>query len=194
MGQLVRNRFDQALSYFERVLAFSDLAATTIYGRALNNAGICYSRLGLFERAVDVQRRAIALQAKYPRSAAYEQALGQLGNTYILQKNVDDGMSYLQRAFEVARDAGISADAMLWAGNLAQAHIDSRRWDEAERYNEEARRLWTATRSGKAVYYTLNGAEIAFGRRQIEAASRLYEQALSTQNAPPSVVWGAHFG
>ncbi len=40
MGQLVRNRFDQALALFERVLAFSDLSATSIYAKALNNAGI----------------------------------------------------------------------------------------------------------------------------------------------------------
>jgi len=194
MGQFVRGRFDQALSLFERVLAFSDLSVMSIYGKALNNAGMCYSRLGMFERAVDVQRRAIALQAKYPRSSDYEQALGQLGNTYMLQKDVDNGMSYLQRAFEVARDAGIAADATLWAGNLAQAHIDSHQWDEAERYNEEAKRLWASTRTGKSVYYTLNSAEIAFGRQQFEVASRLYEQALATQNAPPSVAWGAHYG
>ena len=59
MGQLVRNRFDQALALFERVLAFSDLSATSIYAKALNNAGICYSRLGQFERAIVVQRRAV---------------------------------------------------------------------------------------------------------------------------------------
>jgi CHAT domain-containing protein len=205
MGQFVRNRFDQALAFFERVLAFSDLSTMSIYAKALNNAGMCYSRLGQFERAIAVQRRAVDLQSRRPRSADYEQALGQLGNTYLLQTlgghgnsqmlqtNFDEGMSHLQRAFEVARDAGISTDATLWAGNLAQAHIDSDHWDEAERYNEEAKRLWTTTRNGNPVYYTLNSAQIAFGRRQIDVASSLYEQALGAQNAPPSVVWGAHF-
>jgi CHAT domain-containing protein/Flp pilus assembly protein TadD len=194
MGQLVRNRFDQALALFERVLAFSDLSATSIYAKALNNAGICYSRLGQFERAIVVQRRAVDLQSRRPRSADYEQALGQLGNTYLLQKDLAGGMSYLQRAFEVARDAGITADATLWAGNLAQAHIESRHWDEAERYNEDAKRLWTATRSGKAVYSTVNSAQIAFGRGQIDVASRLYEQALGDPQAPAAVVWGARYG
>lgn len=194
MGQFVRNRFDQALAFFERVLAFSDLSEMSIYAKALNNAGMCYSRLGMFDRAVDVQRRAVALQAKYPRSSDYEQALGQLGNTYLLQRDVANGMSYLQRAFEAARAADIVADATLWAGNLAQAHIDSHSWNEAERYNEEAKRLWAATRSGKAVYYTLNAAEIAFGRGEFDVAARLYEQALATQNAPPAVVWGANYG
>jgi CHAT domain-containing protein/tetratricopeptide (TPR) repeat protein len=205
MGQLVRNRFDQALAFFERVLAFSELSEMSIYAKALNNAGICYSRLGMFERAVDAQRRAIGLQAKYPRSAAYEQALGQLGNTYLLQQDVRDGMrdvqpsiregtSYLQRAFEVARDAGISADATLWAVNLAVAHLASGDWDEAERYNEEAKRLRTATGSGNAVYYTYNTAEIARGRRQFDVASHLYDQVLGAQNIPPAVGWWAHTG
>jgi CHAT domain-containing protein len=194
MGQLVRNRFDQALPFFERVLAFSDLSATSIYAKALNNVGICYSRLGQFERAIVVQRRAVDLQSRRPRSADYEQALGQLGNTYLLQKDLDDGTSYLQRAFEVARDAGIAADATLWAGNLAQAHIESRHWDEAERYNEAAKRLWTATRSGNAVYYTANSAQIAFGRGQLDVASRLFEQELADQHAPAAVVWGARYG
>jgi CHAT domain-containing protein len=194
MGQLVRNRFDQALSFFERVLAFSDLSAMNIYAKALNNAGICYTRLGQFERAAGMQRRAVDLNERRPRSADYEQALGQLGNTYLLQHNVREGMSYLQRAFEVARDAGIAADATLWASNLAGAHVESRQWDEADHYNEEAKRLWTATRSGNAVYYTLNSAESAFGRRQLDVASRLYDQALGAQNAPPSVVWNAHVG
>src|SRR5262252_3101120 len=194
MGQFVRNRFDQALAFFERVLAFSDLSEMSIYAKALNNAGMCYSRLGMFERAVDVQRRAVALQAKYPRSSDYEQALGQLGNTYLLQQNLREGTSYVQHAFEVARDSGITGDAMLWAGNLAHAQIERGQWDEADRYNEEAKGLSTATRSGDAVYYTLRSATIASGRQRFDVASRLFEQALADANASPAVVWNAQAG
>ena len=43
-------------------------------------------------------------------------------------------------------------------GNLAQAHIETGRWDEAERYNEEAKRLWTSTRRGDTADYALNSA------------------------------------
>jgi CHAT domain-containing protein/tetratricopeptide (TPR) repeat protein len=193
MGQLVRNRFDQALAYFERVLAFSDLATTTIYARALNNAGICYSRLGLFERAVDVQLRAVAVHEKRPRSADYEQALGQLGNTYLLQQDFKNGASYVQRALQVAREAGISEDAALWAGNLAQAHIESGQWEEAERDNEEAKHLRASTRGGDTAYYALNSAYIAKGRRQLDVAEHLLEE-LAAGTAPPGVMWNAQAG
>ena len=37
------------------------LDGTTIYGQALNNAGICYARLGQFDRAVASQQKAIDL-------------------------------------------------------------------------------------------------------------------------------------
>src|SRR5215467_3532018 len=110
MGQFVRGRLDQALSLFERVLAFSDLSAMSIYAKALNNAGMCYSRLGQFERALAAQRRAVDLQSRRPRSAEFEQALGQLGNTYLLQQDFHAGSTYVQRAFEVARDAAITDD------------------------------------------------------------------------------------
>jgi len=193
MGQFVRGRFDQALSLFERVLAFSDLSAMSIYAKALNNAGMCYSRLGQFERALSVQRRAVDLQSRRPRSAEYEQALGQLGNTYLLQQDFQEGNTYVQRAFEVARDAGITDDATLWAGNLAQAHIESGQWDQAERYNEEAKRLWTSTRRGDPAYYVLNSAYIAKGKRQFDVAEQLLE-GLTVRTAPPGVMWNAQAG
>src|SRR6185295_14820963 len=41
MGGVVRGRWDEALQRFERVLSFDDLEQLTIYGEALNNAGIC---------------------------------------------------------------------------------------------------------------------------------------------------------
>src|SRR5215471_18662552 len=193
MGQFVRGRFDQALSLFERVLAFSDLSAMSIYAKALNNAGMCYSRLGQFERALSVQRRAVDLQSRRPRSTDYEQALGQLGNTYLLQQDFHAGSTYVQRAFEVARDAAITDDAMLWAGNLAQANIESGQWDEAERYNEEAKSLWAMTQRGDTTHYALNSAKIAMGRRRLDIAKDLFE-ALAIQTAPPAVLWNAQAG
>ena len=194
MGQLVRSRFDQALQYFERVLTFSDLSSTSIYAKALNNAGICYSRLGAFDRAVAVQKRAIELHSHRPGSTDYEQALGQLGNTYLLQDDADNGLRYVRSAFDAAREANLLADARLWAGNLASAYVVAHQWDAAEQYNEEAKRLRAKTRSGNPVYQSLNSADIALGRQQLEVASRLYEDVLADENSPPAVVWDAHAG
>ena len=125
-GQLVRNRWDQALALFDRVLSFSDLADMTFYSAALNNAGICYSRLGLFDRAIAVQRRAIESFERRGAPTEHAQALGTLGNTYLLRMpfrpagdpgdpnnpanelrlgDARAGLSYLQQSFKVANDA-----------------------------------------------------------------------------------------
>ena len=194
MGKIVRSRYDEALVWFERILSLSDLAETALYARALNNAGLCYTRLGQFDRAADAQRRAIKAAEGRPTSTDYEQFLGQLGNTHILQGNTREGLAYLQRAFNAARDAKLDADATLWAGNLATAYIDLGEWDVAERYNDEAKRLSAITRSGRPVYNTLNSAAIAAGRNRHDEATRLYEEALASPDPPPSVVWDAHFG
>ena len=134
MGLVVRNRFDEALPWFERIIASSSLDGTTIYGQALNNAGICYARLGQFDRAVASQQKAINLH-KGGRQLDYSQALGELGSTYLLQGDVSRGAEYLKQAFDVAAGAGLGNDAALWARNLAAASVALGQWDDAARFN-----------------------------------------------------------
>ena len=56
-----QRRVDEALPWFTRVLSFADLEETAVYGVSLNNAGACYARLGQFERALEMQHRAVTL-------------------------------------------------------------------------------------------------------------------------------------
>ena len=130
-GQLVQKRYDAALTWLERVTTFEDLRDTTVYADALNNAGICYARLGLFDRAIEAQRRAVeSHKGRAPRE--YEQALGQLGTTYNRANRYREGLPHLREALAVASGAGLAADAGIWAGNLADVSIALGEWDDAE--------------------------------------------------------------
>jgi tetratricopeptide (TPR) repeat protein len=206
-GQLVRNRWDQALALFERVLSFSDLAEMTIYSAALNNAGICYSRLGLFDRAIAVQRRAIDSFAGRGAPTEHAQALGTLGNTYLIRmpfKPVLDssdelrrgdartGVSYLQQSIKVANDAHLTSAAAVNAGNLAEAFIELEQWDAAARANEEAKALRSLAGGGAFVYNTLNSAKIAAGLKRFDEAARLFEEVVASPQATPALLWEAH--
>src|SRR5436190_2898169 len=111
MGAVVRGRFGEALPWFEQVLAFDELAGTSVYATAMNNAGLCYARLGDFERAVATQKRAVALHESRGAAAPLEQALGELGSTYVLIEDLARGVPYLTRALAVAALAGLHADA-----------------------------------------------------------------------------------
>jgi CHAT domain-containing protein len=194
MGGVIRGRWDEALQRFERVLSFSDLEQTTVYKAALANAGICYARLGEFDRAASTQRRAIDLHRSGAPRVDVERALGELGNTLLQQGDARQALPYLRQALAVANESNLQADAALWAGNLAAANVDLAEWDEAERFNDDAKRLKAASRAGKVVHNTLNAARIAQGRGRLDEAARLFDEALAGSESDPSVRWSAHAG
>ena len=192
-SQLVQKRYDAALAWLEPVLALTDLSDFTIYADALNNAGFCYSRLGQFDRAIAAQSRAVKRHEGGARRE-YEQALGQLGSTYILRDDVRTSLPYLRQALDVATEAGLREDAALWAGNLSSAHIELANWDEAQRFNDEGRRLKSGNPTGAIVYNTLNAARIMLGRGALAEAKQLFDLALAESTSDPSVQWSAHEG
>jgi CHAT domain-containing protein/tetratricopeptide (TPR) repeat protein len=194
MGSFVRGRWDEALPRFQRVLAFQDLEPLSIYAAALLNAGMCYARLGEFDRAVEAQRRSVRLQADRGRHAHLAQALGELGTTLLQQGDPQQALPYLRQALAAASESNLQADAAVWAGNIASANIDQRDWDAAERFNDEAKRLRAANRTGSLASNTLNAAQIAQGRGRLDEAVRLFDEALSDADAHPYVRWSAHAG
>jgi CHAT domain-containing protein/Tfp pilus assembly protein PilF len=194
MGRLVRGHYDRALEWFDRGLAFSDLGETTLYAKALSNAGVCYSRLGLFDRAIAIQHRAVAIHERRSARVALLEALGSLGNTLILGGRPREALPHLERALDVAREAGLADETALWAGNLASAHIELANWDQAERYDQEARRLGESSTRVKRVYSVLNRARIAAGRGQLAEADALFTQALESDESGPAVRWSAQAG
>lgn len=194
MGGLVRGHYDHALEWFQRALALSDLEETTIYAAALSNAGICYGRLGLFDRAINIQTRAVEIHGRRDAPVPLLTAFGDLGNTHILSGRPREGLPYLQRALEVAKDKKLQDEAALWAGNLSSAHIELRSWDEAERLNEEARQLGRSSTRLKPIYNTLNTAMIAAGRQQLDRSTVLFTEALESTDASPAVRWQALAG
>jgi CHAT domain-containing protein len=193
-GNLLRDRYDQALQHFERALSFKDLESQLVYAVALTNAGICYQRLGEFDRAIDVERRAVLSHEQPGRPRIYYiRALGELGRTYSYGDELDQSGDYLERAIDVAKDAGLDEEAARWASNLAFAYIRQGRWDRAEAINNESRRL-AGEKSDLAGYYVLNAADIARGRKRPEDAARLFRETLAFAKTRPSLEWAARQG
>lgn len=185
-------RYDEALTWLERALAISEFEATQVYATALANAGICYSRLGLFERAINVQRRAVEIQRAQGGTTALVQALGSLGVTHGLQNDHGGALPFLEQAYQTARDAGLKNEAALLAGNMAAAYAHTGEWDKAEAANRQSLEL-AGPASRNALYNTLNAADIAAGRGQLDLATQLYRDALAAADVP-SAQWSAHAG
>jgi CHAT domain-containing protein len=193
MGHVARSRYDEALQYFERVMAMQDLSDMSIYALSSRNAGSCYQRLGQFDRAVALQERALAIQERRGKREYFVQALGELGNLYALRGEPDRALPYLRRGLDEAKAAGLTEEAARIAGNVASVEIDLHRWDEAERDNQEAQRLWLVGHPETFVYHVLNSALIALGRDQLDESARLFAAVIAAPGNPPSVLWDAHF-
>ena len=193
MGSVVRGRWDEALPFFLRVIAFDDLQPLSVYAAALLNAGICYARLGEFDRAVELQRRSVRLQTDRGRRAYLAHALGELGRTLVQEGNPQEALPYLQQALATARDLHLAADAAVFAANLASANIEVGNWNDAERFNDEAKQLKAVSRTG-LVINTLNAAQIAQGRGEAGEAAHLFDEALAGAGSHPDVAWAAHAG
>ena len=194
MGMLVRNRCDEALQWFERLLSFKDLDQMLVYSVAMNNAGICYARLGRFDRAIAVQQQAVEMQQRRGVAIYQAQALGELGTTYFLQNDVERARPYIQQALKIATEIGNNEDAALWAGNLASAALVGGQLDEAERFNEEAKRLNPPNRANRVAWTTLYSGRIAAARGKSDDARGLFEQALASSDGQPRLKWAAHEG
>ena len=73
--------------------------------------------------------------------------------------------------------------------------MDLGEWDEAERFNDEAKRLKAASRTGNLVHNTLNAAQIAQGRGRLdEAEPPVRRSAGRRRQSDPDVRWAAHAG
>jgi len=194
MGSLVRNRFDEALVSFDRVLALDDLKAHTIYSVSLYNAGICYMQLGDYAKAISLQLRAVDFQERLGSPDRLEQAVGELGRTYVAAGDVRNAVTHLQRAFDLAKGAHLDSDAVIWASALADAYIELGEWDHAATFNDQAIALRHDASTTKAVWNTLYAAKIAEGRGQLVDAERLFQQTAAASAPEPTVSWEANAG
>jgi serine/threonine protein kinase/CHAT domain-containing protein/tetratricopeptide (TPR) repeat protein len=192
MGRLVSHRYQEALSWFERVLSLTDLEPLTIYRASLANAAGCYIHLGDFDRAAALQRRALRIQEQHPPSRGLIAMTGDLGTTFLLKGDAVQGVPYMRRALAMAKDLHENVDAARWAGNLAEAYIELGQWDEAAAFSDDETLLWKARGSGRPMSNILLAARIAEGRGRNGEARELFENAMATSSGEPSIQWYAN--
>jgi CHAT domain-containing protein/Tfp pilus assembly protein PilF len=191
--RLSQDRFDEALTYFETVVGETGPDSLSMHSVALGNAGICYSRLGEFDRAEGVQKRAIKVQEDAGATPFLDGTLAEAGNTLILAGKQKEGAQYLERAFSLAQQLK-NPRAARWAGNLAVAYIDLGDWNKASSFNDQAIKLKEHLAGADTAPNTLNAAHIAAGRGDRPLANQLFQDSLEAGSKRPSILWEAHSG
>jgi tetratricopeptide (TPR) repeat protein len=188
-------RWAESLPPFEEAVA----QARRIGSRALAafievNIGICLYRLGDFEGA---RRRFVDASGVFERLALPEllaNSRGEVGNSYILAGDPERALPYFQEALALSRGHSPGSVA-LWAGNVADAYVQLRRWDEAAHLNEEALSSAKLQKDEVLVrYWQMNAAHIEAGRGNLARAEAAFKELLASANTPLVLRWEADAG
>ena len=193
MGHIVRSRFDEALPYFERVLALESLKDHLVYANALTNAGVCLAQLGEFDRAARLQLQAVAAHEQSGATAYLAQAVGELGNTYMLQGATDRAVCPTCSERSIWPSRAISnADAALRA-RTSRLPSPTCPTGPARSANEQARAL-NARLQRALAYCVLNDGWIATERGRREEAAARFNEAIELAGDDPSLQWLGYAG
>ena len=175
-------RYDQAIPWYEQSIALCERHGYR-YVAALgrHNLGICYFRLGDYDRALQIYSD---VQRDYAASgdvAGQEKCLGDVGNVHLLRGDYTAAASSYRKALELARQLKDADDIARWQSNLARAALDSNDLDTAEVSIREtvALREQVADDLGR-VWVEFNLARIAAGRGRIGEAHELYRRTIDS--------------
>ena len=191
MMRLKQSRYDEAIPWFERTMEAANRGGARKMSQAASlNLGICYARLGNFDPAIKSLQRTIDLTGATGLTTYRMNALGEMGSTYLLQREPRKALPYYQQAADLARTG---SDKALWYDALSSALAELQDWDGAARSNEQAR-LHAETVAAKA-FAEEHAAVIAGGRGDYQQACALYRKAIEeARDEVPVVLWESHAG
>lgn len=191
---LKRGRYDEAIRYGELTAAAAERArAQRVLGAAWGNMSACFTQLGDFDRALDLRKKAIAIQERMKDPLLLQQSMGEMGNLQLMLDSPRQAADYFLRGYELAQSTPGMGDTSKWAGNLAQTYLQAGSLAEAERWNEEARKLKVAAGDDKTLAYVeLTAAEILAGRGKKEEAEQRLEKVIRSAEGNAGLQWSAH--
>jgi CHAT domain-containing protein len=192
--RLARNRYEEAAVFLDQAAAVSGPRFRILYSVIQDNLAQCYSQLGEYDRALEVQLKTISEFEHLGETYYLPRSLGGAGDAYLNQGDIAHAIPYLKRSLSLAIEMNRLPVAAEWAGSLADLYIEQRDWTNAEALNAEAIRLKNSAGLHTLFYNALYSGRIAEGRGDLDAAARYFSDAIATGSSDPTVLWEAHAG
>jgi len=176
------SRYDQAIPWYEQSIAVSEERGYRHVGAlARHNLGICYFRLGDYDRALQLYSYVQRDYAACGDLVGQEKCLGVIGNVHLLRGDYVAAMASYRKALELARQIKETDDVARWQSNLAQAALDANDLETAEASISEAVALREKVPDELGgVWVQFNLARIAAGRGRIQEAHDLYSRTIES--------------
>src|SRR5262249_3721070 len=136
--RLRMSRFDEAIAWLDQAESVARRAgADRMRERALGNLGLCYHRLGDFDRALDSLSAAVALARKL-EDDSLPRWLNNIGNIHYRRGEFQQAISYYRQAADPAPAVNDEYVLTIALYNLAATSLKTGDLTSAERYNERA--------------------------------------------------------
>jgi CHAT domain-containing protein/tetratricopeptide (TPR) repeat protein len=182
-----------AVEHFDAALAIArDLHNRTLFQRIAGNAGWCYYKLGDFDRALESFTQAEKTAAGLGVAQDQVVWLTNIGSIHYEHHNSVEATNYYQRALTIARNTENKSQIAVCLNNLSATALETKHFDEAEKYNNEALALKRAIGDTSSEQYSLlNQARIAAGRLQFADATRLLKDIIARSGEDASLRWEA---
>jgi CHAT domain-containing protein len=189
-----RGRFDEAALTFQRVLTLCDLRKDTgiLKSAALLNLSVCYSRLGDFDRAFEIGKRAVDFMRTTDLRAYLTQSLGEMGNIFVYAGQFAEAIPWYRQANDMASSANVKSQMLLWRSSLAQALAVTGRLDEASHAVEGALHLGAELNdSTRQAWDWMTKGRIEAARGRTQEAQQAFQKTLSLTDQA-SLEWDAY--
>lgn len=182
MGYLLMHsgHSDEAVQWLKEAVKEARLVgARTSEARALGNLGYSFFDLGDLDKALSNFRLAEEQFTSIGNRFETQIWLGNTGNVEEMNRNFEVAATYYAKALTISRQIKDDYWTALWLNDLAVVSTELERWDDAERYNNEAVNLQAKAGDEAAGEYSLlNAGAIALGRGQADRAEKDFHAVL----------------
>ncbi len=141
VGEYYKNkeRFDSALFFFEKVVAFSEDTLTDIrLSIALNQKGNILYYQGNVSQAIDCFHRALKIAEKADKKHNVAYGLQNLAAIYAVQGYEEKAMDYYEKSIQLHRELGNKDGVALVLNNIAYYYINGKEYVKALEVLEES--------------------------------------------------------
>ena len=178
-------RFDEALDYFNRSLAFARSGKDPfLEATALLNMGTAALQQGHFDDAIDWFQAAYQLSSKLEASYIAQAASGNLGWAYYQLGDLSRALSLMSDAEERARQIRASHVQIVWLTDTAYVHLDRQNYATAERLYKQAISLARQISSKEDLLNALVPLAVTYARTgRLAAANQHSDEAIAMARA-----------
>jgi CHAT domain-containing protein len=189
---LRQQHFAEAIDWFNTALLLAEnIGNKTQKAKLSGNLGVCYYKMGDYERALAAFTESEATSAELGLARDQLTWLNNIGLIHSQRRDYLLAGTYYKKALVIARRQENKALVAIALTNLAATSLETKQYDEAEKYNREALELKRSIGDKVSeLYSVLNQGMIAVGRKQFAEAGTLFEQVITETN-DPSLRWEA---